>query len=244
MIQYDSSLSIKNLILSHSPFCKVPVDKIYSRLFPAAIRLACDIEIVARQLFEPLVMQLIHWFTKNMSYENVETAVLLDSIVEAVGNSTNGAIRDFSSKCLAEFLRWSIKQSTKKQQEENPFNAKSLFKRLYSLAHHPNPYKRLGCALTMRKLYRIFREEEALVDQFVLEITHNMLFSMRLAANDPESIGTEYLGGQVLESFARIIKYYHKKLLKKNPQRRMHHNLRGFVDWLFSEVITISSFYK
>lgn len=111
-------------------------------------------------------------------------------VVDGVGNPSDSAMRDFSAKCLTEFLRWSLKQTTKQvynvgffycdsnsyftqQQEKNPFNAKSLFKRLYNLAHHPDPYKRLGAALTFNEIHRVFREEEALVDQFVLEMMHN-----------------------------------------------------------------------
>jgi hypothetical protein len=33
---------------------------------------------------------------------------------QAVGNDTDGALRDFAAKCLAEFLKWSIKQTTTK----------------------------------------------------------------------------------------------------------------------------------
>jgi DNA-dependent protein kinase catalytic subunit len=86
--------------------------QIYQRIFPSLIRLACDVELVARQLFEPLVFQLIHWFTKNAQYENEETMNLLDAIVEAVGNHSNGGLRDFAAKCLSEFLKWSLKHST------------------------------------------------------------------------------------------------------------------------------------
>jgi DNA-dependent protein kinase catalytic subunit len=38
--------------------------KIYEHLFPALIQLATDIETVTRQLFEPLMLQIIHWFTQ------------------------------------------------------------------------------------------------------------------------------------------------------------------------------------
>ena len=35
---------------------------------------------VTKQLFEPLLMQLIHWFTKNNKAESEESMALLDSI--------------------------------------------------------------------------------------------------------------------------------------------------------------------
>ena len=37
---------------------------IFQRALPVALRLACCPEPVARQLFEPLVMALVHWFTR------------------------------------------------------------------------------------------------------------------------------------------------------------------------------------
>lgn len=52
---------------------------IYQHIFPALIRLASDVDQISRQLFEPLVMQIIHWFTKNRVAENEETMTLLGS---------------------------------------------------------------------------------------------------------------------------------------------------------------------
>jgi len=60
---------------------QTPFYKIYQKVFPSLTRLAVDVEPVTRQLFEPLLFQLIHWFTKNSSFENAETITLLDSIV-------------------------------------------------------------------------------------------------------------------------------------------------------------------
>ncbi len=39
---------------------------------------------MARQLFDALVFQLIHWFTQNAQYESAETMVLLDAILEGL----------------------------------------------------------------------------------------------------------------------------------------------------------------
>lgn len=45
------------------------------------LQLACDVDQVARELFEPLMMQLIHWFTSNKVFESEDTAALLDSFM-------------------------------------------------------------------------------------------------------------------------------------------------------------------
>lgn len=43
---------------------------------------------VTRQLYEPLVMQLIHWFTNNKKFESQDTVALLETIlVSEVGSS-------------------------------------------------------------------------------------------------------------------------------------------------------------
>lgn len=39
---------------------------------------------VTRQLFEPLVMQLIHWFTNNKKFESQDTVAVLEAIMVRV----------------------------------------------------------------------------------------------------------------------------------------------------------------
>ena len=112
-------------------------------------------------------------------------------------------------------------------------NIKSLLKRLYSLAHHPNPYKRLGSALTFKQIYRFFREDSALVDVFVLEMLHNNIFSLRLAHDDDPSLATAQLGASVIRSLAHVATRHSQMLLKHNKSRREHTDLEDFVEWLF-----------
>jgi hypothetical protein len=57
-------------------------------------------------------------------------------------------------------------------------NAKSLLKRLYSLARHPNPYRRLGSALTFHQVYRVLRVEPSLVIapiSYFINLLYNIL---------------------------------------------------------------------
>ncbi|XP_014403534.1 PREDICTED: DNA-dependent protein kinase catalytic subunit-like, partial [Myotis brandtii] len=58
-----------------------PMYQLYKRTFPVLLRLACDVDQVTRQLFEPLVMQLIHWFTNNKKFESQDTVALLETIL-------------------------------------------------------------------------------------------------------------------------------------------------------------------
>lgn len=68
-------------------------------------------------------------------------------------------------------------------------NIKSLFKRLYNFSAHPDYAKRLGASLAINHIYRVFREEEYLVDQFTFELLYWMLFNLRLSERDQDAIG-------------------------------------------------------
>ena len=53
-------------------------------VFPVLIELAVDVDAVTRQLYAPLVVQLIHWFTKAKRASDAECVALLDAVVDAV----------------------------------------------------------------------------------------------------------------------------------------------------------------
>ncbi|XP_053105021.1 DNA-dependent protein kinase catalytic subunit isoform X2 [Hemicordylus capensis] len=222
--------------------CSPPMFHLYKHTFPVLLRLACDVDQVTRQLYEPLVMELIHWFTNNKKFESQDTVALLEAILDGIVDPVDSTLRDFCGQCVQEFLKWSIKQTTPQQQEKSPVNTKSLFKRLYSLALHPNAFKRLGAALAFNNIYREFREESALVDQFVFETLVVYLESLALTHRDEKSLGTTQQCCDAVDHLKRIIK--HKApTLNNESNRRLP---RGFppaklvclvdvVMWLFTQ---------
>ncbi|KAM9332600.1 DNA-dependent protein kinase catalytic subunit [Pholidichthys leucotaenia] len=202
-----------------------PMYKLHKRLFPVLLRLACDVDQVTRQLFEPLVMQLIHWFTNNKKFESQDTVAVLEAILDGVVDPMDSTLRDFCGRCIEEFVKWSIKQTTPKQQEKSPTNMKSLLKRIYSLALHPNGFKRLGAALAFNSIYRQFREESSLVEQFVFEILVIFVESLALAHSDERSMGTLQQCSSAIDHLKRIIKHKASTLNQHNAKRRIP---RGF----------------
>ncbi|XP_034562055.1 DNA-dependent protein kinase catalytic subunit [Notolabrus celidotus] len=202
-----------------------PMYKLHKRLFPVLLRLACDVDQVTRQLFEPLVMQLIHWFTNNKKFESQDTVAVLEAIMDGVVDPMDSTLRDFCGRCIEEFVKWSIKQTTPKQQEKSPTNMKSLFKRIYSLALHPNGFKRLGAALAFNSIYRLFREESSLVEQFVFEVLVIFVESLALAHADERSMGTLQQCGSAIDHLKRIIKQKAPSLNEQSAKRRIP---RGF----------------
>uniref|UniRef100_A0A8C3EGH3 DNA-dependent protein kinase catalytic subunit n=1 Tax=Corvus moneduloides TaxID=1196302 RepID=A0A8C3EGH3_CORMO len=196
-----------------------PMYHLHKQVFPVLLRLACDIDQVARQLYEPLVMQLIHWFTNNKKFESQDTVAFLEAILSGIVDPVDSTLRDFCGQCIREFLKWSIKQTTPRQQEESPANTKSLFKRLYSLAVHPSAFKRLGAALAFNSIYREFREENSLVEQFVFEALVVFLESLALAHTDEKSLGTAQQCCDAINHLKRIIKHKAPSLNKEGKRR-------------------------
>ncbi|XP_042541900.1 DNA-dependent protein kinase catalytic subunit [Dipodomys spectabilis] len=196
-----------------------PMYWLYKHTFPVLLRLACDVDQVTRQLYEPLVMQLIHWFTNNKKFESQDTVALLESILDGIVDPIDSTLRDFCGRCIREFLKWSIKQTTPQQQEKSPVNTKSLFKRLYSFALHPNAFKRLGAALAFNNIYREFREEESLVEQFVFEALVIYMESLALAHADEKSLGTIQQCCDAIDHLRRIIEKKHISLNKAKKRR-------------------------
>ncbi|KAI8803069.1 hypothetical protein BJ742DRAFT_830454 [Cladochytrium replicatum] len=229
-----SALAIRD---PSSTEAKSPFHKLYRRVFPALIRLAVDVDKVTRGVFRTLVFQLIHWLTKNQKYENPETIVMLETCLSAA-SSDDGPIRDFGAECAAEFLKYSIKHTA--ANDKTQMNAKSLLNRLFIMCRHSNGMKRLGASLTFSRLYRTFREESALVDQFTFEVLYNLLVSLRNCDRDKAATGTISLCIQAIENYSKIIEVKASIFLKQTPNRRAvdefeSADLAGLVLWLFHE---------
>ncbi|KAI8384548.1 uncharacterized protein BYT42DRAFT_493256, partial [Radiomyces spectabilis] len=192
--------------------------RIYLRVFPILMRLAIDIDQLAREMFRTLLSQLIHWLTNNAQYENPETIALLQTCLDAACD-TNAALRDYGADCLQQFVKWSIKQ-TSQRAVQGPMNIKSLLKRLRNLSSNPSSSKRLGAALIFNRIYRIIREEETVIDEYTFEILHDFLFSLRLAEQDHPSIGTREQIKEAISHIKRILRVKSSLFMKQTRSRR------------------------
>jgi len=154
--------------------------KLYAKLFPVLIKLATDVELVPRQLFKPLCFQIVRWFSSSKVYEHPEVESLLDSLIEGAQNKNNTTLRLLCSEAVAEFAKWSLKQMSDKEIEENPANINSLIRRIESNSNHPDPFRRLSAVLCFNKIFAVIREFDPLVDRFCLEICYSVLQSLKM----------------------------------------------------------------
>jgi hypothetical protein len=84
-------------------------------------------------------------------------------------------------------------------------------------------------------VYRVFREEEVIVDQFIFEMLLNTMFSLRLCHQDDPSMGTADAVALVVKNLTRIVVLYRDRLIRDNKNRRGKQSLGEFVEWVFTE---------
>lgn len=218
------------------------MEAVYERLFPAILRLAVDGESVARQLFEPLAFQLVRWFSRpgHATTHHRYRVTLLEAVCEALGGEgSDSALRTIGAKCVGVFMVYAIKQSTKAEIKNDPVNIHSLLRRVYALARHPNPYKRLGAAEALLEIYRPFREEKDLVDRFVFEMLDTALLSLRLADSDAASFGTVPKLHKVIRKIHDMLAHWaplNARLFKASRKRAAHTDLGACLEWLFGHL--------
>ncbi|CAH1171231.1 unnamed protein product [Phaedon cochleariae] len=149
--------------------------------------LSSDVDQVVQQIFAPLFLQLVHWYTSPTQQRGAHSAILIDAMMDGITHPTNSSLRDFSGKCVKEFVTWTIKQSDEQTLARDPVNIKILLKNMRFFSTHPDGAKKLGAALIFNNIYREIREEEAMISIFWLEILHIFVQSLNAVSALEES---------------------------------------------------------
>ncbi|CDW71353.1 dna-dependent protein kinase catalytic subunit [Stylonychia lemnae] len=219
-----------------------PFAKIYKKLFPVMIHLATEVENISRQLFEPLIFQIVRWFSNSTVYDHPEVESLLEALIDGASSRNNSASRDLCSNAVAEFAKWSLKQMTDKNIKENPNNIKSLIRRIESNSNHPDPFKRLSSVLCFSKIFSVIREHDPLIDRFCMEIAHNVLGSLKMCHNSIE-FSQEVIDNciMMLEKVSKVVQRKISILMNVNPKRSIHQSVFTFILYLFEKFVAIET---
>ncbi|KAF4526766.1 hypothetical protein B566_EDAN012304, partial [Ephemera danica] len=60
---------------------RTELGKIFSKLLPSLLALGCDTDLLVQQLFQPLVLQLAHYFSSRTKVKSKETEILLQTLM-------------------------------------------------------------------------------------------------------------------------------------------------------------------
>lgn len=185
-------------------------DPIYIMLCPALLNLSCDHEEATRKIFQPLMLQLMHWLSSKFMLKSPATIYFLDSLYKGLCDDNNLSLREFSGMCLAEFTKWSIKQSNNEIISQS--NIYEIIHKMINFALHPSTSKRIASSTAFNHLYTILREDEKIISIYWLEILYSFVKSLN-GCNNPSIIIS-------LNHIERVL------ITKKNLFNVEHHNRR------------------
>ncbi|KAK0182073.1 hypothetical protein PV327_000244 [Microctonus hyperodae] len=151
---------------------------LYKILCPALLRLGCDSDEVVRRLYSPLMLQITHWLSSKLMLHSPTVGFLVDSLFDGLSNETNFALRDFSGICLAEFARWTIKQSSDHDLLRAPVNINTIVESITNFALHPSYCRRVAAAVAFNYLHKILSENDEVINIFWLEFFYGFVKSM------------------------------------------------------------------
>lgn len=219
--------------------------KLWQELCGCMLLLGCDGDVAVQQMFEPLIMQTMHYMSRRdqMHHDGVDT--LLQCQMEALAHRTNAAVRDLAARSLREYLVWSIRQTTPEQMLASPISIRALIEKIKLFSLDSMQEKRLAAALAFNNLYRGLREEDAIVGAYWLELFY--VFCMNLLMC--EEYGEQNVHNQpdlepVLDSLDHLVRVFRERKHIFNvadAQRRLPaaafdgNQLRHVVQWLFRQ---------
>lgn len=154
--------------------------KIWEELCANMLILSCDADVAVQQMFEPLLMQVIHYVTQRSQLQSIGVEILIDCLMDGISHRTNSTVRDMSARSLREFLTWSIRQTSKAQRDASPISLELLLSKLKVYSFDSDKFKRKGSALAFNNLYRLLREEETCLDLFWLDLFYTFLINFVL----------------------------------------------------------------
>ncbi|OMJ94285.1 hypothetical protein SteCoe_2629 [Stentor coeruleus] len=204
--------------------------KIYNNVFPVVYKLATDVELIIRQMFEPLSKQLVRWFARSFSYENPETMALLDALVDGVCNQSNNMQRVLASECIGEFCRDVIMYNS-----NSIANFKSAFRRVQALSNHPQSEKRRGAIMCLKKILAPLSLNEVLIDRFLLEFAHVVFVTTRLSHYDKSSEETLDYCKTTLNDLKALLENKFSVFCVSNDKRTYHKDLFSLLEWLWEQ---------
>lgn len=215
--------------------------RFWLEIYTGIIALACDPDTAVQQMFEPLLVQVMHFKARPEEWSKTESGILVEVLMDCLSDPKHPAIRDMAAKALRELISWTMELSSSKHEV-----VRTVIKRFVQLIHFNsmdyNTEKRLGAALAFNNIYRILRENELIIDLFWIMFLSAFATSLWLCDQTEEvAFGTEKLVEQVencLDHVTRVIVERPQILSVPNEERMKpssipEANLNSSIDYVF-----------
>lgn len=130
------------------------------------IVLGADKDLTVRQLFEPLLMQMMHYFSQPSRILSPMTTCIVESLMTTICYRENSGVQDLSARLLREFISWLNRSTDRSQRQVSPVKLVDLFFEMRKMSIETDASRRTGAVLAFNNIYRIIREDETLIDVY------------------------------------------------------------------------------
>lgn len=111
----------------------------WRNLCKTIIILGADKDQTVRQLFEPLLMQMTHYYSQPSKILSPLSFGLMESVMEMMSYKENG-IQDLSARLLREYIIWLMRQTSREQRKISPVRLVDFFQELRKFSIDADQY--------------------------------------------------------------------------------------------------------
>lgn len=162
----------------------------FTTLFKKVIRicfvLACDSDAVVFQIFEPLMIQIMHYFSEKKASNFSETQDLINILMDFVSRPYHSSERDFAALLIREFTVSCIKQHTQEELKAIPEGLQKIIDQIFNLSLHPSYNKRKGGAIVFNEIYSVLREEEYVLHVYWFLLFYHLMESLKMSSDSED----------------------------------------------------------
>lgn len=221
---------------------------LWQKLCADILVLGSDGDDAVKQMFEPLLMQIIRYMTQRSQILHPGVEIFCEQLMEGISHQSSSAIRDLSARCLREFVKWNIKELTNNLTTE--IGALPILKKLKLYSFDSDHNKRCGATLAFNNLYRIIREDNKLISEYWLDILHTFAINF---------IMCEEIGGDIESTYDQIstcmdhierVIFERKDILNRPDENRIvpsdfgGSSLKDAMLWLFKQCGAKQQYYR
>lgn len=135
------------------------LNDVFERLISVCLVLACDLDHIVFQIFEPLIIQMVHYFS-DRERNLTETRIFISCLMETACHPHNSSLRNLAARLIREFVDWSLKR----REVGSPDIINVILQKMFSFCLHPDHNKRYGAAIIFNNIHPIIRDQTQLME--------------------------------------------------------------------------------
>jgi DNA-dependent protein kinase catalytic subunit len=177
--------------------------KIWRELCEHTLLLSVDADVAVQQMFEPLLIQTIHYLTQQSQITDKAAEILVDCLLNSISHKTNTNVRDLAARCVREFLTWAIKQTP--NHRDSPANIEIILVKLKIMCQDSDPNRRMGAVLGFNNIYTILREEEAIIEKRWFDLFYSFCMNFTISEEfDNAAVNLDQISAAI-DHFVRVL---------------------------------------